>query len=121
MVMARREYWNRCLPGSWAARAAWNQAGRPIKVPRNPRGHDRQSHFSSLTPWPVGKQGNIHNMETRKLEYEVQYVTCPHGTMKPRLIRYQFRLGPNMVDEALAPSFSVEIADRLAMVPGLLS
>jgi hypothetical protein len=44
-------------------------------------------------------------METRKLEYGVHYLTCPHGTMRPRSITYQFRLRPNMVDEALASSF----------------
>jgi hypothetical protein len=66
-------------------------------------------------------RGTYTTCKPGNLNIEVQYVTCPHGTMRPRSIRYQFRLGPNMVDEALAPSSSVEIADRLAMVPGLLS
>jgi hypothetical protein len=42
----------------------------------------------------------MHNMEIRNLEDEVSDVTCHHGTMSPRSMRYQFRPGSKMADVA---------------------
>jgi hypothetical protein len=41
--------------------------------------------------------------------------------MGPRPMGYQFKLGLNMVDEALIASFCEEIAECHAMVSGLIS
>ena len=62
----------------------------------------------------------MHNMEARKLEYEGAICDLPTWDHEAEVDQIPFRLGHNMVDETLAPSLSVQIADRLDTVPGLL-
>jgi hypothetical protein len=51
-------------------------------------------------PSSHGKQGSMHNMETTNLATKAHAATCRHGAMNPLSMRYQFRPGPKMVDEA---------------------
>ena len=47
-------------------------------------------------------------------------LTCSHGTMGPRPMKYQSRLGTNIVDDAWTATYQQEMAGVDTWAPGTL-